>query len=382
MKKLLLVNDLVYGGGVEKLMYDLVMAWRGKYDITVMSRAYEPNFYDKYPGDIKYFSELKRHEPSNRNFITKFFKKAFRVIHYQKIKSKIKKDKYDVMLVMKEGLMMKRCLKYSAPLKYVWNHTDYNSSYYTKIHFGSEVGEVEAMRSYHNVVCVAQDIKKGIIDVIGDPGNLIVKYNPINAGDIIEKAKEPIVDLESLDVNEPGRPIRFVSVGRLNKQKGYPMLVEAAHAVEEEGYKFEIVVIGPQEEWSKVEYENIQSALDRTKVKSIKFIGARENPYKYMASADWFISSSLYEGYSLVSQEAALLDVPLMLTECSGVRELLGDDEYGIVMPKTVYGIYKSMKRVLDDPKLHEYYKAKITERKSIISYEERIAEIEKLFSE
>ena len=381
MKKLLVVNDLVYGGGVEKLMYDLIMAWHGKYDITVMSRAYVPNFYDKYPGDVKYFSELKRHELSNKNFITKFIKKAFRVIRYQRIKIKIKKDKYDVMLVMKEGLMMKRCLKYSAPLKYVWNHTDYNSSYYTKIHFGSEAGEVEAMRHYRNVVCVAQDIRKGIIDVIGDPGNLIVKYNPINAKEILEKAKEPVVDLDALDINDPGRSIRFISVGRLNKQKGYPMLVEAAHILEEDGYKFEIIVIGPQEEWSKAEYENIQSALDRTMVKSIRFIGARENPYKYMASADWFISSSLYEGYSLVSQEAALLDIPLMLTECSGVRELLGDDEYGIVMPKTVYGIYKSMKKVLDDPQLHEHYKKKITERKAIIKYEERILEIEKLFS-
>ena len=381
LKKLLIVNDLIYGGGVEKLMYDLVMAWKDKYKITIMSRAYEPAFYDKYPKEIDYFSELRRHELHGRNLASKFIKKGIRFLHYQRVKMRVKKDKYDVMLVMKEGMMLKNCLRYSVPLKYAWNHTDYNSSYYTKVHFGSAEAEVEAMRKYQNIICVAQDIKKGIIDVIGDPGNLIVKYNPINIEYILEKAKEPVVDMDLFDMEDPQRPIRFVSVGRLNKQKGYPMLVEACGALEEEGYNFEIIVIGPQEEWSKEEYNSIQSALDRTKATRIKFVGSRENPYKYMAIADWFISSSLYEGYSLVSQEAALLDIPLMLTDCSGVRELLGDNEYGIVIQKTVYGIYKAMKKALDDPKMHDHYKRKISERKEIISYEKRIKEIESLFA-
>ena len=48
-------------------------------------------------------------------------------------------------------------------------------------------------------------------------------------------------------------------------------------------------------------------------------------------------------------------------------------------MPINVVGIYKAMKRVLDDPELREYYKNKIMERKSIITYQERIREIEKL---
>ena len=84
----------------------------------------------------------------------------------------------------------------------------------------------------------------------------------------------------------------------------------------------------------------------------------------------------------MVSQEAAVLDIPMLLTDCSGVRELLGDSEYGIVMPINAIGIYKAMKRVLDNPELHEYYKNKIIERKSIITYQERIKEIEKLIEE
>jgi len=376
-KKILITNDLVFGGGVEKLMYDLVMAWHEKYDITVMSYKYDDRFYDVYPSDVNYLSESVPKEYKSNVFVHAL-SSLNRRYYDATIVSRIEGMGFDVMLCMKDGGTMWSGLKYNIPVKYAWNHTDYNSHYYTLSTFGSAEAEVEAMQQYKNIVCVSQDIKKGVCDVIGDPGNLIVKYNPINVENILEKAKEPVVDIDSLDLPKDAQPVRFVSVGRLNEQKGYTFLIEACKALEDEGYNFEVIVVGAQEEWGD-ETRRIDEAMRRTGAKKIKFIGGRSNSYKYMAIADWFISSSIYEGYSLVSQEAAVLDVPLMLTDCSGVRELLGDSEYGIVMPINVVGIYKSMKRVLDNPELREYYKNKIMERKSIITYQERIREIEKL---
>lgn len=376
-KKILITNDLVFGGGVEKLMYDLVMAWHEKYDITVMSYKYDDRFYDVYPSDVKYLSESVPKEYKSNVFVHAL-SSLNRRYYDATIVSRIEGMGFDVMLCMKDGGTMWSGLKYNIPVKYAWNHTDYNSHYYTLSTFGSAEAEVEAMQQYKNIVCVSQDIKKGICDVIGNPGNLIVKYNPINVENILEKAKEPVVDIDSLDLPKDAQPVRFVSVGRLNEQKGYIFLIEACKALEDVGYNFEVIVVGAQEKWGE-ETRRIDEAMRRTGAKKIKFIGGRSNSYKYMAIADWFISSSIYEGYSLVSQEAAVLDVPLMLTDCSGVRELLGDSEYGIVMPINVVGIYKSMKRVLDNPELREYYKNKIMERKSIITYQERIREIEKL---
>ena len=49
-------------------------------------------------------------------------------------------------------------------------------------------------------------------------------------------------------------------------------------------------------------------------------------------------------------------------------------------MENSVRGIYEDMKRVIDNPKLHEYYKQRIMERKRIITYEKRLEEIEKMF--
>jgi glycosyltransferase involved in cell wall biosynthesis len=118
-------------------------------------------------------------------------------------------------------------------------------------------------------------------------------------------------------------------------------------------------------------------AYKRLNIKNVHFLGLRSNPYKYMKMADWLLSSSIFEGYSLVSQEAALLDTPLILTDCSGVRELLGDSEYGIVMEPSVIGIYNGMKKVMDNPELNQYYRDRIIERKKIIDKEVRFKEIE-----
>lgn len=376
-KKLLITNDLIYGGGVEKLMYDLVMAWHDKYDITVMSYKYDERFYDLFPKDVKYLSESVPKEYKNNIFVH-VLSTINRRLYEATLKSRIEKMGFDVLLCMKDGGTTRSGLKYDIPVKYAWNHTDYNNHYYTEECFGSREAERLAMQQYNNIVCVSQDIKKGICDVIGDPGNLIVKYNPININLVKEMAKEIVVDVDSLELPKEQQPVRFVSVGRLNEQKGYTLLIEACKALEDEGYNFEVLVVGQHEEWGE-ESRRIQEAINRTGVTKIKFLGGRKNSYKYMAIADWYISSSIYEGYSLVSQEAAVLDVPMLLTDCSGVRELLGDSEYGIVMPINTVAIYKAMKNVLEHPELHEYYKKKIIDRKAIITYQERIDEIEKL---
>ncbi|SHJ34778.1 glycosyltransferase [Pseudobutyrivibrio xylanivorans] len=377
-KKLLVTNDILLGGGgVEKLMYDLVWAWHEKYDITIMTFDYDKRFYEYYPKDVKYLSLSKGIiKPNAERGFWFWIRKPYRAI----VELMVNAMRFDVLLCMKDGWPLWRGVRYKIPVKFAWHHTDYNNYHSSNYIFGNEENEVKAMQQYDNIICVAQNVKKGICDVIGDPGNLVVKYNPINVDIVLKKSKEQVTDIESMKLPEKDRPVRFVSVGRLNMQKGYTLLIEAAKKLEDEGYKFEIIVVGAKEKWGD-EYEKIQIALKETGVKSCKFIGGRSNPYKYMAIADWFISSSIFEGYSLVSQEAAILDIPMLLTDCSGVRELLGDSEYGIVMPIDVDGIYNNMRRVLENPELRSYYKNKISERKEIIDFYKRAAEIEKLFS-
>ena len=371
MKKVLIVNDLIKGGGVEKLLYDFVYRWHDKYDITVMSLYKEQDFYEIYPENVHYL--YKTAYPYYKrilgfSYMKYMAKRTFCKIRYTYLQ---KHNDFDVIIALKDGDVTKFVADFKASKKFSWYHTDYNNYYYSEYLYGSAENEFNVLRSYDNVVCVSQDIKDSLIDVLGDTGNYVVKYNPLNNEKIEYDGNEPVIDVKKVD----GRPL-FCVVGRINYQKGYDLLLEAAHMLELDGYDFDVICVGGQENWGD-EYNRVMRAAKRLNIKNVRFLGIRSNPYKYMKMADWLLSTSIFEGYSLVSQEAALLETPLILTECSGVRELLGDSEYGIVMEPSVVGIYNGMKKVLDDPELQKHYKEKIIERKKIIDQDQRFKEIE-----
>lgn len=373
MQKILIVNNMIKGGGVERLLQDLVEHWHDKCDLTVMSFSKEYDFYKYFPKDVKYIYKSiypRYRRKISLSFVKYMIKKVICKIRFIYLKNH---NDFDVIIALKDGEVTKLISGFKAPRKYSWCHTDYKSYYYTDHLYAGKENELNTLKKYTNVVCVSQDIKTSLIEVLGDTGNYVVKYNPLDVEKIEYNGNEPVIDIKK----ENGRPL-FVVAGRINYQKGYDLLLEAVHMLESEGYSFDVAVVGGREDWGD-EYDRIMRSMKRLKIKNIQFLGFRSNPYKYMKMADWLLSTSIFEGYSYVSQEAALLDTPLMLTDCSGVRELIGDSEYGIVMEPSVKGIYEGMKRVLDDPSLHEYYKQKIIERKKIIDESERYKEIEEL---
>ncbi len=68
--------------------------------------------------------------------------------------------------------------------------------------------------------------------------------------------------------------------------------------------------------------------------KDFSLPGFLPEPYAYMAHADLFASTSLWEGLGFVLIEALAMGTPVVSTDCpSGPREILADGRYGTLVP-------------------------------------------------
>ena len=67
---------------------------------------------------------------------------------------------------------------------------------------------------------------------------------------------------------------------------------------------------------------------------SVRFLPPVTHVGTLLSAADAFVSNSFYEGWSVAASEALWAGLPLLLSECGGSRELVGEgDRRGIVVP-------------------------------------------------
>ena len=368
-KKILFVNDIAYGGGTEMVLRQITANLpRDRYSITVLTFVNDDNFYQYYGDDIKYMYLYKKDMMSSDTFAGKCINRIKRDRRDRVIKKMIQKEGFDVAVSIKEGSAMKYVSKLKAPRKVAWIHTDYSVLHWSAGCFGSDEEELACMKTFDKVVCVSNTVMNNVIKYVGDSGNMCVLENPIDEKDIMAKSHES----QNIVSRTPGK-VLFVTVGRLCREKGYDMLIEACHRLNLQGLEdmYEVWIIGGGECESE-----LKTQLAQENVSNVRMLGRQDNPYKFMKEADWFISTSRAEGYAIAPQEAAVLGIPVIATDCSGVRELLGDGEYGIIIGIDVDSIEEYMKQVILEPDKEEYYRSKIIEISSDITIDTRINKI------
>ena len=368
MKKVLIMNNVLHGGGVEKVMFDIVNKLLSKnYNITIVTFYRDKKFNELYSDNISYYWLMKSSSRGNSK-ISRFFYEIQLKIKILVYTIKFIFSFFDIVIAMKEGPSMKFLSRIiTCKNKVGWVHIDMESMHWTKWTYKNDSQEYQCMLKYRTIICVSNKVKDSVCQIVGDTGNLIVRYNPINKEKILNASKENVQDF-----TKNANKILFMSIGRLHYQKGYDMLIDAVEQLKDYEDQFEVVILG-----EGPCLESYKQALIEKSIRNIFFLGNKANPYKYLKQCDWFLSTSRVEGYSLVSQEAAVLDRPIIATNCSGIPELLGDNsEYGIMIECNTDAIYNAMLKVLKDSSLQHYYEEKISKRKESITYKERLEDI------
>lgn len=157
------------------------------------------------------------------------------------------------------------------------------------------------------------------------PSRIQVIYNPIVTTNL-QKKSESLLEHPWFRAGEP--PV-VLGVGRLTAQKAFSVLIDAFARVRTT-QPARLLILGEGEERPLLEAQIRQLGLEQ----DVDLPGFVSNPYPYMAHAALFVLSSRWEGLPTVLVEAMSLRTPVIATDCpSGPREILGDGQYGQLVP-------------------------------------------------
>ncbi len=365
MKKVLFFINSLGEGGAERVLTILASA--------LADRGFEVHIKALFGGvnsgnlsqKVKYTPLIK----TKNNILIKLITKCYRTMNVEKFYNKYIKGDYDFEIAFLEGFPAKVISVSNNPNKYAWVHTDLFNNYAGhEKNFSSVEEHAECYKKFKRVFCVSGSAREGFKKRFGFDENVLVLYNPIDEKTVKEKAAE-----ELTEIKKPSVPL-VISVGRLVEQKGYERLLRVYKRLFDEGFEFELWILGEGEKRKTLENYIKENNLSAR----VKLLGFQKNPYKFMNVADLFVCSSIAEGFSSVVAEALICGKPVLSTDCSGADELLAGSEFGIITENSEEGLYLGMKKLLSDDELLSHYRDKAALRGKSFSLKERIDEIEK----
>ncbi len=376
-RKVLFLIESLAGGGAEKVLTTLVQHIdKDMFDVTVCAISGGGKYEADVMQAVNYKAILR--EPLNSNVLSKIlyvFKHhlVYKWLPISWVYRLFVPQGNAVEVAYIEGFSTK-LLSYSTnrkARKYAWVHTDLQNNHWTTSIFKTIAAEVKTYNKYSKICCVSDTARQGFQNTFRSvtiPVTTI--YNPITAQNITTMASEKIENLK--------HPIRLVTVGRLVHQKGYDRLVRVVNRLVNDGFDFELWILGTGSQEEELKQYIRENHLENY----VKLLGFQSNPYKYIAQCDLFVCSSRSEGYSTAVTEALILGLPVITTDCSGMTELLKDGEYGIITENDEEALYEGVKGLLADPMLLEHYRQKSVERGKDFTIESLMKPIETLLAE
>ena len=338
MIKILFFLERLCGGGAEKVLCNLVNHMDpDQFDITVQTLW-------PYKRDGVLAPQIKyRSVYPVRNSLTE---KLYRLEAASGLLYRLHiKDSFDIECAFLEAGPTKviAASTNKKAKKIAWVHCDLKKAIDDPERFVRK--SLPWYEQFDGIACVSKDVKDSFDDLFGGRFTTTVVYNVIDTEAILQKSKERLPD----DIQK--RRFTVVSVGRLEYQKGYDVLLKVYKRLRDEGHEFDLWIAGEGAEQAALE-----QYISENDLQGVRLLGFRDNPYSIMAAADYLVCSSRWEGFSTFATEGIVLGKPLVTTDCTGMQELLGDSQYGLIVENEENALYQGMKRMMVDAELRLQY--------------------------
>ena len=143
----------------------------------------------------------------------------------------------------------------------------------------------------------------------------------------------------------------FICIGRLEKVKGFDILIDIALLVRKRYGKFLFRVLGTGPEEKRLKELITSNGLDDY----FDLLGFQVNPYPYIANADIMLSTSFEEGFGLVICEAMALGIPVISSKTAGARSLLYNGG-GILVNRVPEEYYTAINLLIENSDSYNQY--------------------------
>ncbi len=214
---------------------------------------------------------------------------------------------------------------------------------------GQYDGFERIFEKYNKIICVAKDTAKSFLNRYSHLEKKVsVIYNLIDVERILQMADEPI------SIQKVPNVWTICTVGRLSKQKGYDIAIEACRILLNEGYSVKWYAVGGGEEYNNLE------TLAKTLDGAFEFLGDQPNPYPFIKMADIYVQPSRFEGYCITLAEACILKKCIVTTGFAGAFEQIISEENGLIVETNARSIAMGIKRVIDSKELRDMFEKNV----------------------
>lgn len=188
-------------------------------------------------------------------------------------------------------------------------------------------------------------------------------YNFVKNKTVIPNAINDDITFPSVTKKEK----KFVAVGRLQKQKNYPMMLEAFGLFSKKHPEYILEIYGQGEQQRYLEDKVTQLGLN----KKVEFKGYINNISESISTAECFLMSSNHEGISNALIEAMCMGLPCVVTNCDGggAKFLIENYKNGLLVDKNAASDMASkMCEIVEDDSLRERISKEAKKKKNELS--------------
>lgn len=334
MKKILFAAHSLEIGGIETALVTLINHLAEKqYDITLVLEKKQGIFLNQINKKIK----IIEYSPSycENKFIAKLKNGINRFKYIIK-----HKNKYDCSISFATySLPDSFVARTSSKNSVLWVHNNYLSFFNNNEEEYSKFFTNLKVDSFKKIVFVSEESKNDFEQRFKNlKEKLIVCNNLIDYQKIISKSEEKIEQIKKDEVI-------FLNIGRHDeKQKKLSRLIDASKKLNDNGYKFKVLLVGDGEKNKEYKEKVKNLGLEE----KILFLGPKKNPYPYYKMCDSVILTSEFEGYPVVYIEALTLGKTIITTDVSDSKKDI-EGKFGLVCEKNVEDIYEKMKYFIEN---------------------------------